>query len=132
MQKITLVGLVKRMIAHDPSKRLTVEEVLYHPAFYNDKKKLDFLLQVNISVHNRLNKIVYDKHLNIRDSGWLDDNRDGESKKFQINGRQIFEGYDYILDGDSHRKMYVDNIQTLLNCLRNKVVHACDKNHTPA
>ena len=45
-QKITTVDLVKRMVNHNPTKRLTVDEVLYHPAFYTPKKKLEFLLKV--------------------------------------------------------------------------------------
>ena len=142
VQKITLVGLVKRMIAYDPSKRLTVEEVLYHPAFYNDKKKLDFLLLLNIGIQHRLSKIVQDdfinfnKQLGTRDGGWLDDNLDGKFIRFKIDEKKIFEGYDYFFQRDSHHRMWrpvqkIQDIPALLKCLKNKASHACDKNLNP-
>ena len=51
VQMITIVGMIRKMIRRVPRERLTIEEMLYHPSFYNAKKKLDFLL----TIHEYLN-----------------------------------------------------------------------------
>ena len=39
-----MVDLIKRMIKHDPKERVDINEVFHHPAFWNSRKKIEYLL----------------------------------------------------------------------------------------
>ena len=45
-QKITSMNLIIQMVTQEPNHRLTIDKVLYHPAFYSPELKLQFLLTV--------------------------------------------------------------------------------------
>ena len=46
-QRVTVADMIRRMIDRDLTKRLRIEDVLCHPSFYDDEKKLKFLLTVH-------------------------------------------------------------------------------------
>ena len=50
VNKIAMVDLIKGMTRNESTERLTIEEVLFHPAFYNSQEKLDFLLTFHANV----------------------------------------------------------------------------------
>ena len=91
---ITVVDMTRRMIDHEPTKRLTVDEVLCHPTFYSDQEKLNFLLKVHESVKNwKSTPLDLDK-LHHFDGGLLNDNDVGNSKKFQLSETKIFKNHE--------------------------------------
>ena len=124
-RKETQKAMIEQMVDHNPQNRLTINEVLYHPAFYTPQRKLEFLLKVRESV-----KIFWTKKdhpLKIK----IDEVLEGYKKK--INPKKIFWNYRYLTDP----KLEVDkgwkplyhaggNIKTILEGLRDKVAHACD------
>ena len=137
-ENITMVDMIKRMIDHDPNKRLTVEDVFHHPAFYNPEKKLQFLLKVN----EGLKKLSWDSDIrekvNHYDARLLNDHATERQVKFEINENDVFWQHQYFLTrrffeskGIKKPAMWrllyeVINVESLLKALRDKIAHSCD------
>ena len=126
--KITTVDMVKRMICHDPKKRLTIDDVAHHPTFYGDQKKLDFLLKIHETVKN--SELTFRcKTLNVYDKGLFNRSAVG-SERFQINSERLFKNFTYFMEIQKKPKNWryisFDNVESLLKALRDKVTHACD------
>ena len=135
--------MIRRMIDHDPIKRMTAEEVLYHPTFYNDQKKLNFLLKVHECVKNMdwkspsTNKKLNELHH--YDSGLLNDGDVGNPRKFQLCEEIVFSEHKYFYKANDITKNVenkkkkkwillkdITNVNALLKALRDKVAHAYD------
>ena len=141
---ITVVDMTKRMIDHEPTKRLTVDEVLCHPTFYSDQEKLNFLLKVHESVKNWKSTCLDLDKLHHFDGGLLNDNDVGNSKKFQLSETKIFKDHEYFFkeanetknignENNKNKKRNnwvllrdIANVNGLLKALRDKIAHACD------
>ena len=133
-QTITTVDLIKGMVNQDPTKRLTVDEVLYHPAFYTQKRKLEFLLKIHESL----------KRFGISPHNSLKPKIDAAVKSYTFNPEIMFSERPYLLGSKAQnpsksnskkknignwRLYYADsigNVVTLLKALRDKVAHARD------
>ena len=145
---ITVIDMIKRMIKHASKERFTVEDVLFHPTFYNSQKKLDFLLKIHESVKNFSKTNFFstqDKNNPLLEyNAELEDGDQIGKKEFYIDPEKIFEHHQYFLEGDDGTKKDGINpndkfgrpywntlesmitIQYLLKSLRNTVAHACD------
>ena len=137
-EKITMVDMIKRMIDHDSNKRLTIEDVFHHPAFYNPEKKLQFLLKVN----EGLKKLSWDSDIrekvNYYDARLLDDHATERQVKFEIDENDVFRQHQYFLNWQFLKSRGITkpakwrllkdvfNVESLLKALRDKIAHACD------
>ena len=137
-ENITMVDMIKRMIDHDSNKRLTIEDVFHHPAFYNPEKKLQFLLKVN----EGLKKLPWDSDIrekvNYYDARLLNDHATERQVKFEINENDVFRQHQYFLTRRFFEsrgikkpaiwKLFYEviNVESLLKALRDKIAHACD------
>ena len=145
---ITTIDMIKRMLNDDADKHLTIMEVFHHPTFYNDQKKIDFLLKM----YRSLQKIPLEddiiKSVNEYSLSLLDDQKNIEDKEnFNIDYKILFDQEDkfyYFLEGypkcekaaKCKKKCRckppfkpltgIINVITLLNGLQNKVTHAND------
>ena len=137
---ITAVDMIRRMISHEAKYRLIAEEVLCHPIFWKDKKKLQFLLKIHESVKNikwdsPLTPVIL-KDLRQYDGGLLNDNELGELKNFTLCEEQIFKDHKYFYDGENYKikenkrvwiyLKNITNVTALLKALRDKIAHVCD------
>ena len=125
-KKETQMSMIEKMVYEEPENRLTIEEILYHPTFYTPQKKLEFLLKVRESV-----KLFYPKKDHYLKQE-IDKVLIGYGKKIDLN--EIFKNHYYLIDpeleveGGWQPVFHANgNIKTLLNGLRNKVAHACDR-----
>ena len=137
-EKITMVDMIKQMIDHDSDKRLTVEDVFYHPTFYNPQKKLQFLLKVNEGLKNLPPDSDIRKTVNHYDPRLLDDHASERQVKFVMDENDVFSQHQYFLtpryfesNGLTKPAMWklfygVINVESLLKALRDKIAHACD------
>ena len=137
-EKITMVDMIKRMIDHDSNKRLTIEDVFHHPAFYNPEKKLQFLLKVNEGLKKLPWYSDIREKVNSYDARLLNDHASERQVKFEINENDVFRQHQYFLTrrffqsrGIKKPAMWrllydVINVESLLKALRNKIAHACD------
>ena len=133
-QKITMVDMIKKMINHDPDKRFKIEEVEFHPTFYSDQQKIDFLLTIYTTVRKSKPEFLQNI-LNYYDEGLLIDKNAGKTKRFKIKDDNIFKNYQYFRQMENRPKNWqllkgkICNVQSLLKALRDKVTHACDGNN---
>ena len=152
---ITVIDLIKRMIVIGYKRRLKIEDVLWHPTFYQPQKKLDFFLKVYESIkpngeivnirsplYIKINTALTEYNRNLME----DDN--SETVDFVVNREEIFKNHDYFLKGrkdsndfcrksnkrncwvpleDTTRWGFCNNVRSLLITLRNVVAHACEK-----
>ena len=137
-EKITMVDMIKQMIDHDPNKRLTIEDVFHHPAFYTPEKKLQFLLKVNEGLKKLSWYSDIRKKVNHYDARLLDDHASERQVEFEINEKDVFRQHQYFLTRrffESRRikkpamwKLFYEvfNVESLLKALRDKIAHACD------
>ena len=154
---ITVIDLIKRMIVSSYKQRLKIEDVLWHPTFYQPQKKLDFFLKVYETVKPK-GEVVIESSLYVKintaltkyNQNLMEDMEDDKSKpiRFVVDREIIFKQHDYFLKGrkdsnefcrknkkidcwvplnDESRVGYCNNVRSLLRYLRNVVVHACEK-----
>ena len=103
---ITVVDLIKRMIVSPYKQRLEIEDVLWHPTFYQPQKKLDFFLKVYESIKPKgevvdINSPLYkkiNKALTMYNQNLMEDGKK-ESIPFCVKRETIFEKHDYFLKG---------------------------------
>ena len=125
-QKITLINLVKQMVTQEPNDRLTIDEVLYHPAFYYPKVKLQFLLTVYESLK---------KFYSTPDNPLT---QKIDAIKIQFDPKTDFKGRPYFFKSSAkqpRKKQWlgnfddIGNVCVLLKALRDKVAHCRDGDH---
>jgi len=149
--KVTAADLIKKMVDDDPEKRLKIEDVIHHPAFYSSKKKLDFLLKVQISLDKILSKGEKKWNSNEEGTNTQQDHFEEKLKNeimrsvsgFEFDSKIIFENYGYFTRKQIDKKfkaiwnehlrdcMNIATLKGLLKAFRNKVTHACDNTHMP-
>ena len=137
-QKITMVDMIKKMINHDPDKRFKIEEVEFHPTFYSDQQKIDFLMTIYTTVRKSDPEFLQNI-LNLYDEGLLIDKNAGKTKRFKIKDDNIFKNYEYFREMKNKPDKWqllrgkISSVESLLKALRDKVTHACDgKEDVPA
>ena len=119
----TQTAMIQQLIDHQPKRRLTVDEVLYHPTFYTPQRKLEFLLKVRESVKIIWHKKNHSLHKKIAEV----------LKNVEYDPKEVLKKHDYLTDlkwevNHGWQAIYsCGGIKNLLNDLRNKVAHACDK-----
>ena len=122
----TQTAIIQQLIDHEPKRRLTVDEALYHPTFYTPQRKLEFLLKVRESV-----KIIWTKKSHL-----LHKKIAAVLKNFKYDPEIVFQNHHYLIDekpdvdeisGWQPLSYSCGSIKNLLNDLRNKVAHACDR-----
>ena len=87
-KRTTLVDLIKRLVKHNPNERLTVAEVLTHPAFYTAKKKLEYLKEVLRHLKNQTDEKILEG-ITTFDEGLLNDQKVGKAKSFGITEKYL-------------------------------------------
>ena len=132
-KRTTLVDLIKRLVKHDPNKRLTVAEVLIHPAFYTAKKKLEYLKEVQRHLKNEIDEKILEG-IKTFDEGLLKDHKVGKAKSFAITEKYL---PDYFFSKEIKKQFPVwhivcfNDVAGLLKALRDKVEHATDSGMPP-
>lgn len=109
--------LVTRMLAADPAKRPTTNEILKHPFFWPDQKRLDFLVRVSDRLEIETKKEEGSELLDYLESAAL--------KTVGTNWHDRFPPK-FVENLGKFRRYHGDRILDLLRALRNKLHHYND------
>ena len=122
-QKITSMNLIIQMVTQEPNHRLTIDKVLYHPAFYYPELKLQFLL----TVYESLKKFYSDSENPLA--------RKIDEINIQFDPKKDFKGRPYFFESSPKQQgkerwlgnfSDIGNVYALLKALRDKVAHCRD------
>ena len=87
--KVTVIDMIKRLIDHDPKKRISVKDVLRHPSFYTNEEKLDFLDKVHQHLKTESDSKILDRVESFDEGLLIDDKAGATPIKFPINEKDL-------------------------------------------
>ena len=143
-EKFSQKSMIEQVIDHDPAKRLKIDDVLYHPAFYTSQRKLDFLLTVRESLEKFYRPDKKTELAKKFDS--LNEKIEEEIGEEKFNIDRTFQNHKYFTKPltkeeiekrktkkykggwEPIEKRKFSNAKLVLRALRNNLAHACDIN----